>query len=490
MKKNKNINSMSKNRFWMVRAGEGGFLFDQFIKGNFVAIGWNELGDISELNSRDKIKRELSNTYQIEGVKGGVQAGIVHRFVNELKLNDGIITYNPLNRVYKVGTVEGEYKFMPEIEYHHIRKVKWINTINRDSLSQKTKNALGSVLTIFELKENEKKELESFLEKSTWVNGVKIHKDIRKRKLFEEFEGKCAFCQSKLNDIRLGAIEHFYPKNVYPELALDEENLLLVCQPCSIIKANHFPVDKNGYPLLLNPKTDKWKDNIKIGLNGLAEGLTEKGSRTIEFLKLNRESLVENRKVAILAKSFENKISKVNKNYYKNFQDNITAIRQLNLISSLIKDNLQYPQFTMLYSNAITILETYLSDALIAKVFSDKNHLRRFVETYREFKDSKFSISNIFKIHEKIDERANNALRGIMYHNLPKLKGIYKDSIDVIFPDISFLTKAILKRHDFVHRSGKTVNGKIQSISEKDITLLCDKIEDFVKNINEQIDKV
>ena len=36
---------MAKN-MWMVRAGEGAFLIDDFKRKNYVAIGWNELDDL------------------------------------------------------------------------------------------------------------------------------------------------------------------------------------------------------------------------------------------------------------------------------------------------------------------------------------------------------------------------------------------------------------------------------------------------------------
>ena len=39
---------------WMVRAGEGGYLIDEFTRG-YVGIGWNKLGDLSSLGSQDDL---------------------------------------------------------------------------------------------------------------------------------------------------------------------------------------------------------------------------------------------------------------------------------------------------------------------------------------------------------------------------------------------------------------------------------------------------
>jgi len=46
---------MVKN-MWMVRAGVDAYLIDVFSKKNYVAIGWNKLGDLKSIKSKDKIK--------------------------------------------------------------------------------------------------------------------------------------------------------------------------------------------------------------------------------------------------------------------------------------------------------------------------------------------------------------------------------------------------------------------------------------------------
>ena len=44
---------------WLVRAGEDGYLIDEFARG-FVAIGWHRIGDLSKITSQEEI-RELYN---------------------------------------------------------------------------------------------------------------------------------------------------------------------------------------------------------------------------------------------------------------------------------------------------------------------------------------------------------------------------------------------------------------------------------------------
>ena len=41
---------MNKN-VWMIRAGQAGYLINEFAKG-YVAVGWSQLGDLSGIKSR------------------------------------------------------------------------------------------------------------------------------------------------------------------------------------------------------------------------------------------------------------------------------------------------------------------------------------------------------------------------------------------------------------------------------------------------------
>jgi len=47
---------MNNNQLWMVRAGSGAFLVEDFLSKNIVSIGWNETGDLSDINKIARLK--------------------------------------------------------------------------------------------------------------------------------------------------------------------------------------------------------------------------------------------------------------------------------------------------------------------------------------------------------------------------------------------------------------------------------------------------
>ena len=150
---------------WMVRAGEGGRLIDDFRDKSLVAIGWNDLGDLTPLTDKDKITELYIQKYPNDSkMKAASQIGQIHRFRNEIKVNAGIVSYDPIKRTYLIGTVRSDYKYSPDIlEFHNYRKVRWAGEVSRDELSVSTKNTLGAISTLFLLSDKASQELEAIL---------------------------------------------------------------------------------------------------------------------------------------------------------------------------------------------------------------------------------------------------------------------------------------------------------------------------------------
>jgi len=140
---------------WMVRAGRGNRLFEPFLERGVVAIGWEDLGDLSRYGSRDAIAARLKAMMpDVKEQAHLTSAGMLYRFCHELAAGDRVITYNQQRRVYAVGTIEGPYRHDPGFDpvSPNVRPVRWEATaLSRDRVSASTKNTLGSVLTLFRL---------------------------------------------------------------------------------------------------------------------------------------------------------------------------------------------------------------------------------------------------------------------------------------------------------------------------------------------------
>ncbi len=124
------------------------------------------------------------------------------------------------------------------------------------------------------------------------------------------YNNKCAYCETKL---RKPEIEHYRPTSIYRLLAYEWSNLLFSCHECNLNKREKFPVSQkydgtetnakklNEYeePILLNPEIDYPKSHFKFNISGEIQGITYRAKQTINILKLNEDTLVNQRKKII-----------------------------------------------------------------------------------------------------------------------------------------------------------------------------------------------
>lgn len=146
---------------WMVRAGEGAYLIDEFKNKNIVAVGWVKIENLLNIKDLNEIKKLVREKYP-ENKPGQVivAASQINKFRFDFEKGDYVISYVPDNRVYLVGQIISDYKYDKNLcEYHHIREVKWLGEVKRDDLSTTTKNTLGAISTIFDVGKDAQEEL-------------------------------------------------------------------------------------------------------------------------------------------------------------------------------------------------------------------------------------------------------------------------------------------------------------------------------------------
>lgn len=157
---------------WMVRAGEGGEAFENFESGGYVAIGWNELGDLSGIKDRDQLRQLMERKYpEWKPRKRLVSVGMVGRFLFEIKKGDSVISYDTDTRRYIVGEVTGSYEHRSDLELPQVRQVKWKGKVDRDALSISTRNSLGAIQTLFSLSSEVWEEINKALSGVAQVGG-------------------------------------------------------------------------------------------------------------------------------------------------------------------------------------------------------------------------------------------------------------------------------------------------------------------------------
>lgn len=77
-----------------------------------------------------------------------------------------------------------------------------------------------------------------------------------------------------------------------------------------------------------------------------------------------------------------------------------------------------------------------------------------------------------------------NRINGIIWHRIEDARKYYKSVLNLDFPNDNGIIKgAVKKRHDLVHRNGKTKDGCIVKINETELGRLIDTVNNLVEYI-------
>jgi hypothetical protein len=88
---------------------------------------------------------------------------------------------------------------------------------------------------------------------------------------------------------------------------------------------------------------------------------------------------------------------------------------------------------------------------------------------------------------ERIEKKARSYLMDVVWHHLNRVKPMFKNTLGLSFPDnISDLFKAVLIRHDLVHRNGRKKDGGEHDISESTVKSIIEQARSFVAHLDRQ----
>jgi hypothetical protein len=176
-----------------------------------------------------------------------------------------------------------------------------------------------------------------------------------------------------------------------------------------------------------------------------------------------------------------------NKDYLQKFKDEIANLQALNSLK-IPDEDLKAILHRQLFISVIGTMETFLADAFINLTNDKEEYLKNFIETHPEFKKRKFELREIFEEYAQIKVTAKKVMLDTIYHNLPTVSQMFSDTFKIEFPNIKDVYEYVLKRHDLVHRNGKTKEGEAVVTDETAINELIDKVTIFINDIATKLD--
>jgi 5-methylcytosine-specific restriction protein B len=116
------------SRTWAISAGENGRLWEDFYKNSFMAIGWDNLGDLLQYETQDIITNILAE-HSGNSKRPTNDSLCCYQFSREMGIGDIVIAKAGRMRVLGAGIIESEYIYDPSREeYKNLRKVRWLKS--------------------------------------------------------------------------------------------------------------------------------------------------------------------------------------------------------------------------------------------------------------------------------------------------------------------------------------------------------------------------
>ena len=182
----------------------------------------------------------------------------------------------------------------------------------------------------------------------------------------------------------------------------------------------------------------------------------------------------------------------------EDFYWEIESTKQLEIFKTHMKSiekliTIQFDEITkfsllvMLYAHVVTATEYFLSSVFIREVTISDDFTKKLIETDQELAKIKFSLKEIYQQNDFLKFTVAKYLNDLIFHNLIKVKPMYKTVLDFDFGDIAWFFNAVNKRHDCVHRAGYDKENKQISLSIQEISELIKNCNDLVQSIEKHI---
>jgi hypothetical protein len=144
----------------------------------------------------------------------------------------------------------------------------------------------------------------------------------------------------------------------------------------------------------------------------------------------------------------------------------------------------------MLHAHVVSALEYFLSTTFIHRVTNSDKLIRKLIETDPEFGNRKFTVNEIYVQHSNIKSTVATYLKGIIFHNMRKIKPMYSEVLSFDFGDISWLFRAVRVRHDCVHRAGYDKEGTPVTVSVESIKELVNNCRTVAEKIDAHVQEL
>ncbi|QDT51694.1 5-methylcytosine-specific restriction enzyme B [Symmachiella dynata] len=116
--------SQSNRNYWLLAPGRGAVYWDNWFADGIGAVGWNEMGDLLEYDSKEAMAEYIPKVYEDTGPVH--VAHMLWEFAREMKPGDVVFAKRGLHKICGWGIVAGDYQYDESLDPDYsVRKIDW-----------------------------------------------------------------------------------------------------------------------------------------------------------------------------------------------------------------------------------------------------------------------------------------------------------------------------------------------------------------------------
>lgn len=176
------------------------------------------------------------------------------------------------------------------------------------------------------------------------------------------------------------------------------------------------------------------------------------------------------------------------KNHYELL---IEQLKNVNTLLSLnVPTDTEFNFLVMLHAHVVSAVEGYLAGVFIHEVCNSDKLTQKLIETNPELSKRKFTLGEFYQTKDALETIVATYLKDLIFHDLPRIKPMYKSVLNHEFSELSWLFKAIIVRHHCVHRAGYDKDKKKVDVSISSIKSLLASVSNLADEVDKSIKKV
>lgn len=141
----------------------------------------------------------------------------------------------------------------------------------------------------------------------------------------------------------------------------------------------------------------------------------------------------------------------------------------------------------LVFGAVIGALEAFLWETVSYWVENDDETLREMVTKLPKFRDEPMKMGEIFDRQINLKSYVQGYLQNVVWHRWDQVAPLFKIGLGIELDSTKVFQKALVKRHDIVHRSGHNKCGEPIMITVGEIQSLCADVETFCANIDARL---